>query len=212
MFVVMICWCPMFDLIGWHQLSKKPLQIISCQELNIHSFQVTGWVGVDQPVLLWSGVKNGYPGPEIIHLHVNLCRPRSPRSPCYLSMWVSEAFSRTITESPGTTAELPVSVLPILQLPTPKWNIYYNLLKSFSKNVSKVNYGLSLPPDTCRGGSSIVEKQSTWLHHGKLLSSGNGFIGQNKGILCCYIVMDKFEGELGLPRKLSIITRDIAGY
>ena len=98
------------------------------------------------------------------------------------------------------------------QLATPKWNIYYNLLKSFTKNVSKVNYGLSLPPDTCRGGSSIVEKQPTWLHHGKLLSSGNGFIGQNKGILCCYIVMDKFEGELGLPRKLSIIIPDIGGY
>ena len=107
----------------------------------------------------------------------------------------------------------PVSVLPILPtIPTPKWNIYYNLLKSFTKNVSKVNYGLSLPSDTCREGSSIVENQPTWLHHGELLSSGNGFIGQNKGILCCYIVMDKFEGELGLPRKLSIIIWDIAGY
>ena len=122
----MICWCPMFELIGWHQLSKKPLQIISCQELTIHSFQVTGvgqwrltgdWWVVTKLISSWClvvvwRVKNGYPGPEIIHLHVNLCRPRSPRSPCYLSMWVSEAFSRTITESPGT-AEQPVSVLPI---------------------------------------------------------------------------------------------------
>ena len=61
--------------------------------------------------------------------------------------------------------------------------------------MSKVNYGLSLPSDTWWGGSSIVENQTTWLHHVQLLSSGNGFIGQNKGILCCYIVMDKFEGE-----------------
>ena len=85
-----------------------------------------------------------------------------------------------------------------------KWNIYYNLLKSFTKNVSKVNYGLRLPSDTCGEGSSIVENQPTWLHHGQLLSSGNGFIGQNKGILCCYIVMDKFEGEPGSSGLASL--------
>ena len=128
----MICWCPMFELIGWHQLSKKPLQIISCQELSIHSFQVTGvgqwrltgdcWV-VTKLISSWClvvvwRVKNGYPGPEIIHLHVNLCRPRSPRSPCYLSMWVSEAFSRTITESPGTTGAPVATSLSVT-------NIYY---------------------------------------------------------------------------------------